>query len=299
MAWNSGTFTGLYDWVQDQINGTKIRADRHKAQDDVFIAGINNCLTKDGQNTATGNLPMGTYKHTAVGNAAARDQYLTMAQAQDSGGIHYTTAGSSDAYTLTPSPAITAYAEGNRFSFEASFTNTGAATINISGLGVKTIKKDGSSDVAAGDIVSGVIYDVVYDGTNFQLLGIAVPATIAGDKTFSNDVTIDGEVVAKPGGVTVSGTSKTLALTDANTIQDCSNASTQTITIPANAAVAFAVGDWIHFEAQGAGTVTITGDTGVTVNGSSGGSVSISDQYKAAYIRKLATDTWIAVGALS
>lgn len=102
--------------------------------------------------------------------------------------------------------------------------------------------------------------------------------------------------MSTPVSVAVSGTSKTLALTDANTIQACTNAATQTITIPLNASVDFAVGTVITFEQLGAGIVTVTGDTGVTVNTVSADSKSTGTQYTGLYIRKTATNTWVAIG---
>jgi hypothetical protein len=78
--------------------------------------------------------------------------------------------GSANAYTFT-SPtgyAFTAYARGQAVSFKANFTNSGAATINVDGLGAKAIQKAGSA-LASGDIVSGGMYRVIYDGTQFQL----------------------------------------------------------------------------------------------------------------------------------
>lgn len=75
-----------------------------------------------------------------------------------------------DSYAITVTPAITAYAAGQVFVFKAGTANTGAATLNVSGLGAKTIKKDVTSDLATGDILANQDVMVVYDGTNFQLL---------------------------------------------------------------------------------------------------------------------------------
>jgi hypothetical protein len=99
--------------------------------------------------------------------------------------------------------------------------------------------------------------------------------------------------------VTVTGTTKTLALADEGTKQECNNASAQTITLPTNASVAFDVGTEIEFIQKGAGVVTIEGDTGVTVNGTSGGSVDINNQYQGAVAYKTATDEWIISGDIS
>jgi len=80
--------------------------------------------------------------------------------------------GAADAYAITPSPAITAYAAGQVFFFKVANTNTGASTLNVSGLGVKTIKKNIAEDLEAGDLTQDQIVQFVYDGTNFQALGI-------------------------------------------------------------------------------------------------------------------------------
>ena len=89
------------------------------------------------------------------------------------------TAGSSNAYTLTPNRTVAAYARGDTYTVEASFTNTGAATINVSSLGAKSIVKPSGSAVASGDIQSGGIYTLVYDGTSFQMAGVDDPTTLS------------------------------------------------------------------------------------------------------------------------
>jgi len=76
----------------------------------------------------------------------------------------------SDDYAITITPAITAYTAGQRFTFKAGTANTGACTLNVSGLGAKTIKKDVSSDLDTGDILANQIIEVEYDGTNMQMV---------------------------------------------------------------------------------------------------------------------------------
>lgn len=112
-------------------------------------------------------------------------------------------------------------------------------------------------------------------------------------------INADGTLNATPEVIDVTVTSKTLALTDANTIQDCSNASTQTITIPLNATVAFDTNTLIYFEKNGAGNVTIQAVTGVTLNGTDGGAYAITSpaQTGMVYIRKDGTNAWILQSA--
>ncbi len=78
-------------------------------------------------------------------------------------------AGANDTYVITLSPAPNAYATGQTFRFKANTANTGAATLNVNGLGAKTIVKGVNTTLADGDIAANQINTVVYDGTNFVL----------------------------------------------------------------------------------------------------------------------------------
>ena len=74
-----------------------------------------------------------------------------------------------DTYTATNT--FTAYNIGD--SIVCTFTNacTGASTLNLNGLGAKAIKRNGSLPLNANDILAGQAYSLVYDGTDYQLLG--------------------------------------------------------------------------------------------------------------------------------
>jgi len=79
-------------------------------------------------------------------------------------------AEANDTYAITLDPAPAAYFDGMTVLFKANTANTGAATLNVNALGAKTIKKYHDQDLATGDIESGQIVVVVYDGTNFQMI---------------------------------------------------------------------------------------------------------------------------------
>jgi hypothetical protein len=107
---------------------------------------------------------------------------------------------------------------------------------------------------------------------------------------------------ASPANLTINeqtGTTYTLVLGDATKLITMNNASSNTLTIPTNASVAFPTGTQIIVAQTGAGATTIQGDTGVTVNGSSAGSEEISTQYAGASLIKIATDSWLVMGALA
>lgn len=83
---------------------------------------------------------------------------------------YFAETGAANAYVITPSPAVSAYAAGQRFSFKATSANTITSTLNVNALGAKSIFKGGGLiPLSPNDIVAGQIVHVEYDGTNFQL----------------------------------------------------------------------------------------------------------------------------------
>jgi hypothetical protein len=85
--------------------------------------------------------------------------------------------GAANAYVIAPTPAIPSLAAGAQIYFKTASANTGASTINVNGLGVKNITKQGTTALANGDILAGAIYALLYDGTEWQLLN---PSTSSG-----------------------------------------------------------------------------------------------------------------------
>lgn len=83
-----------------------------------------------------------------------------------------TSAGTSTAYTISSSPAITAYAAGQRFMFIAHAANGAAATLAINGLTATTIQRQGTA-LAGNEFKANDIIEVVYNGTNFQIVNVA------------------------------------------------------------------------------------------------------------------------------
>ncbi len=96
-----------------------------------------------------------------------------------------TTGGSGAAYTLTTGQTLTAYATGQTFRIKASFTSNAAATLNVDGIGAKNITKNGTTATVSGDIVSGNVYTVTYDGTQFQVNGPVATGTQPLDATLT------------------------------------------------------------------------------------------------------------------
>ena len=107
-----------------------------------------------------------------IANPAAADATYAVkgVRVLDANAVYYAAdAGSNDSYAITLSPAPSAYAVGQKFSFKANTVNTGAATLNVNSLGAKTIVKYVNTTLADGDIAAGQFVTVIYDGTNFVL----------------------------------------------------------------------------------------------------------------------------------
>ena len=78
------------------------------------------------------------------------------------------------------------------------------------------------------------------------------------------------------------------------------NASMATLTIPPNSSVAFPIGTAIAVVSYGATTCTVAEGAGVTLNSTGGAStdVVIDGQYAGVTLYKVATDSWLAIGAI-
>lgn len=89
----------------------------------------------------------------------------------------------------------------------------------------------------------------------------------------------------------------TTVLTDRDKLVEVSSGSGVTVTIPADASVAYPVGTSIDILQTGSGQVTIAGAGGVTVNATPG--LKLRTQWSSATLFKRATDTWVVFGDLS
>lgn len=80
-----------------------------------------------------------------------------------------TDGGAANAYTLTPADPLIAYSSRMLAIFQPVTGNTGAATLNISGLGAKEIVSVAGVPLSANDLTAGRYYTAFYDGTKFRL----------------------------------------------------------------------------------------------------------------------------------
>ncbi len=124
------------------------------------------------------------------------NKYISQSDLQKSAELYAADAVGTDAYAITLSPVPAAYATGMVVNFKAGTVNTGAATVNVNGLGAKSILRPDGSALSDGDIAANQIVQVIYNGTSFLMLSPVANApkyangvtTHAGDSTVSQTI---------------------------------------------------------------------------------------------------------------
>ena len=89
------------------------------------------------------------------------------------GGAPVTTAGTAAAYTITDSTSYTSTAAnlnaGTKVIAKMHATNADAATLNLNSMGAKAIYFN-NSPITSGLLQAGGTYNMVYDGTNWNIV---------------------------------------------------------------------------------------------------------------------------------
>jgi hypothetical protein len=114
---------------------------------------------------------------------------------QEGGEIYGTSTGVGTAYAVGLSPVLTAYTPGLVVRFMPDTASSGGATLNVNSLGAKTIVTGPNSQtvLTSNDIPASVVSEVVYDGTNFELVA---------PKSATRKVKVSTTAVALSGGFT-------------------------------------------------------------------------------------------------
>jgi len=172
----SGNYTlpALYNPV---ITNTPIETLWANTTLDDIASALTSSVSTNGVSVVSDDLPMNAHKFTNVTDATARNQFAALGQVQDSvviwGG---TSGGTANALTISLTPALSAYRAGQIFRFiNGMLSNTITnPTININGLGAKTIIQRDSNPLSVGHLTSGAVHEVLFDGTNFRLMSESI-----------------------------------------------------------------------------------------------------------------------------
>lgn len=221
MSYNgSGTFV-INSSGQPVVPGTTISSTAFNALTADLATGLTTAVTKDGQTTPTANLPMGGFKLTGLGAGSAATDSVRMSQLQNGAGATLGTIAGTNTITAVGSPTVTAYAANQVFRFIPAATNTGATTINIDGLGAKNIYWDGAA-LFGGELKINVPAQIFYDGTQFNLMALGGPVSIAA--SLGADVALNNTANYFDGPSVAQGTVGTWYVSGTVTVRDPTSA---------------------------------------------------------------------------
>lgn len=185
------------------------------------------------------------------------------------------------------------------------------ATIAV-GAGVTQINSGNITDTRvlvttnipeSGDISSVTAGNGLSGGGSSGAVTLAIDTAITADlstaQTFTNKSLTSPKV--NLGINTQTGTTYTTVLDDNGKLITLSNASSIAVTIPLNASVAYPVGAQLNFAQLGAGQVTVSGTSGVTVvsTGATASAPKARAQYSTLTAVQTSTDNWIVIGDIS
>jgi hypothetical protein len=166
--------------------------------------------------------------------------------------------------------------------FKVTFLKSSAQTMEL--IGANTVTINGVTESGGSESLN-IICDSQYDSfvtlvrTNINTYTLYT-GDVQGNYTFNSQ--------------SVAG--YTVVLSDNGRIVTMDNVGANTVTLPTNATTAFPIGAWFRVIQVGTGATSIAGDVGVTLNGVSGGSGTISGQWNEVNIYKAATDSWYVTG---
>lgn len=260
------------------------------------IGSAGNAIDNGGSN-ATGNIGSATtYFNTAFLTALTAAGNVTAGLITATGNI--TGGNINTAGTITATGNIRAgniSAVGNIASGNASFVNLATtdvnAVANVTGQNIISnaiVTAVGNIVTTSGNIRGGnVISTALVQGVGLSITGNVATVTSANYQIgYLNLPQV------------VFGAGATLALTDSGKHYYSTQALPQTLTIPSNANVGFDVGAAVSIVNQGAGTMTITGQAGVSLfyAGNSTASSRTLSSFGMATLIKVATNTWFING---
>ena len=171
------TWQGIFEWFIDALGGT-VDGVQWVASQSAPADLTKYWLKLDAQDR-----PVGAYHYSAADSG-----WITWQQQV----IFGTVGGGSGAMTLTNLPAMTAataYQTGRLYVLISNQDVPGATTLNIDGLGAKSIKKHSTDDLEASDVRNGQVFVVSYNGTEFDLITPPLPPNEDSRQRSSTNIT--------------------------------------------------------------------------------------------------------------
>jgi len=210
-GWNgSGQFTRIYSWVADAAAGIDITASRMDSDtNNITSNGFGNCLTRDGQGSATANLPLNGFRFTGASNGVAAQDFVTMAQLSAPASLNLFATG----LTVNSVSALGATFIGTGSGTNLVITNVSgtivpgsaaSATVVGSGIPANTyiVSQTNGTPGGAGTYVTNQATTASAAPLSIQLGGIVVQnggMNVLGGLVSSGTFTCNGNVIARSG----------------------------------------------------------------------------------------------------
>lgn len=163
----------------------------------------------------------------------------------------------------------------------------------------------GSSGAVTLSIDTAVTADLSTAQTLTNKTIDAASNTLTGVVTLTGSETLTNKVLTSPqinlGINAQTGTSYTTVLADNGKLVTLTNAAAIAVTIPPNSSVTYPVGAQINMAQLGAGQVTVSGGSGVTIvsTGATAASPKARAQYSTLTAVQTSTDNWLIMGDIS
>jgi len=162
LPYSAGTFSLLFDFDTEAASPPIEIAKLTDVCNDI-ATGLSSVLLRDGTGLPTADLNFNGQKITNAGAATTLTGYARVTEIIDQDMTFYVDSGSANVLVITPSPAIAAYEEGQRFVIRAAANNSGATTLNVNGLGPIAVQTPDGVALASGAILLGGLYEFTYD----------------------------------------------------------------------------------------------------------------------------------------
>ena len=171
---DDGTRRGVNVWEQAREANVNVNSRDHDHHDEDLAKGIALCVSREGRNSPTADLPMGGHKHTGAGDATQASHYATFGQLL-SHAVPFVPAPqvsqsqeAPDVITLSPQPEAAGYEVGRGYRFIVKEQNTGAVSVVVNSLAQQALKKQDGSDFKPAELKEDEHLVIVYNGSEFR-----------------------------------------------------------------------------------------------------------------------------------